>query len=120
MKARIEKKLCKKIAEILPYEFYGRAWTDGEVTELAFNQGSRVSSILYVGGGVDYWGEGEDEYTVLEDFKSHVDWHPPIFNPWPQGHKWEGLPMPNKNRLTGKYLIECARKIANHKNGVDL
>lgn len=112
MKARIEKKLCKKIANILPYQFYGKAWTDGEITELALSQGSRVSSILYVGGGVACWGEGEDEYTVLEDFKGHYDWHKPIYNPYPEGHKYEGMPKPRKKRLTGKYLIECARLIA--------
>ena len=112
MKARIEKKLCKKLAEILPSNFYSHAWTDGEVTERAWAQGSRVSGLLYIGGGVDYWGEGEDEYSVLEDFKTHHNWHKPIYNPYPTGHKWEGMPKHSNKRLTGKYLIECARRIS--------
>lgn len=115
MKARIEKKICKKLAQILPPEFYRDAWTDSEVTEKALDQGSRVSGLLCVGGGVDYWGEGQDEYTVLEDFKNHYDWHPPIYNPYPDGHQFERLPMPSKKRLTGYYLIKCAKKIAKNK-----
>jgi hypothetical protein len=115
MKARIEKKLCKKIVEILPDNFYSHSWADNEVSELAENQNTRVSGVLYIGGGVDYWGEGEDEYTVLYDFAMHFNWHPPIYNPYPDGHKWEGLPMGTKKRLTGQYLIKCAREIANYQ-----
>lgn len=111
MKARIEKKLSKKIAQILP-KIYERAWLNSDVTEKAWEQGSRVSGLMFVGGGVDYWGEGEDSYTVLEDFASHYDWHSPIYIPFPIGHEFEGMPMFDSNRLTGKYLIECARRIA--------
>ena len=113
MKARIEKKLSKKLVQILP-EIFKHAWVDSNVSEKAWSQGSRVSNMYFVGGGVDYWGEGEDEYTVIEDFISHYNWHSPIHKPSPEGHEFEGMPMFESKRLTGKYLIECARKIAAH------
>lgn len=116
MKARIEKKLCKKIAEILPRKYYGDAWLDkDEPSELAYKQGSRVSGILCIGGGVDCWGEGQDGYTVLKSFIQVVDWCKPLHKPYPKGHELEHYPMPLGKRFTGKFLIECARKIAMHE-----
>ncbi len=117
MKARIEKKLSKKISEILPL-MYKDSWIDEDITELSFKQGVRVSHIVSVGGGVDYWGEGQDYESVFDDFKSSYQWCRPIYNPFPDGHKWEGMPKPDKNKLTGKYLINCARKIAEHFEGM--
>lgn len=111
MKARIEKKLSKKLVEILP-GIFNKAWVCSDVTELAWDQGSRISNMYFVGGGVNCWGEGEDQYTVLEDFVSHYNWHSPIYNPFPDGHELEGMPTFESKRLTGKYLIQCARKIA--------
>lgn len=116
MKARIEKKLSKRIAEILPYKFYGNAWAcNDEPSELAYEQGTAVSGVLYIGGGVNYWGEGEDAYTVLEDFIMHFDFHEPIYNPYPKGHELEHYPQPTGKRPTGKYLINCAKLIAQHQ-----
>ena len=113
MKARIEKKLSKKIASILPV-MYKDSWVDDEISERSWSQGARVSHILSVGGELDCWGEGQDYCSVFEDFSIHYDWNPPIYNPYPDGHKWQGMPMPDQNRVTGKYLIECARKISAH------
>ncbi len=111
MKARIEKKLSKKLAEILPFIFH-HVWIDEEISVKAWKQGSRVSHVASVGGGCDEWGEGQDFFTVHEDFINQVMWHKPIFKPFPEGHEFEGMAMFNKNRMTGKYLIESAKKIS--------
>ena len=73
MKARIEKKLSKKISEMMP-NYYGDAWQDShdEPSELACDQSSCVSGVMRIGGGVDFWGEGQDDYSVWDDFK--VNW----------------------------------------------
>ena len=113
MKARIQKKLSKKIAAIVP-KMYKDSWVDDEISELSWSQGVRVSHIVSVGGELDCWGEGQDYCSVLEDFSKHYDWNRPIYNPYPDGHKWQGMPMRDSNRKTGKYLIECARKIASY------
>lgn len=116
MKARIEKKICKRLVQILP-DMFKHAQVSSEPTDLAWEQGTSVSGMYYVGGGVDYWGEGEDAYSVLEAFWDIYDWCPPIFNPYPEGHELEGYPQRDKNRWTGKYAIACAKKIATHKGG---
>lgn len=115
MKSRIIKKLSKKIAEILP-EMYKDAWIEKDIHEESYSQGNSVSGVLCIGGGLDYWGEGEDVYTVLEDFANHHDWHKPIYDPYPEGHKWEGMPRPRKMRQpTGQHLIKCAKLIRDYK-----
>jgi len=63
MKARIQKKLCKRLLEIAP-SHYEDAWLDkGEPSDLAYEQSTRVSHIWSVGGGVDSFGEGCEAYT---------------------------------------------------------
>ena len=113
MKARIEKKLSKKISEIVP-KIYKDAWVDDEITELAWKQRARVSHIVSIGGELDCWGEGQDYCSVLVDFRRNYDWHRPIYNPYPEGHKWEGMPKRDKKRKTGRYLIKCANAIAKY------
>lgn len=70
MNARIEKKLSKHLVELLP-KVYKYAWKEYGVNEQAYSEGNRVKNCFCVGGGVDYWGEGEDAYTVWDDFKSN-------------------------------------------------
>lgn len=92
MKARIEKKLSKKLTELLP-ETYSDAWQgcSSEPSELASRQGSCVSGLMYVGGGLDYWGEGQDEYSVWEHFS--LNWYWILdFDVYPEGHRYEYYP----------------------------
>ncbi|MFD2641801.1 hypothetical protein [Pseudomonas japonica] len=117
MKARIEKKSSKRLLEIAPSQFHG-AWIDkGEPTELAYEQGTRVSNIWSVGGGVNYWGEGCDAYTVWEDWKMNWCWHGP-FEPYPAGHRFEGYPntdgfSPTTINLM-KLAADCERSNGEH------
>lgn len=53
MKARIEKKLSKRLIQLYP-SVYRCAWVDDDFSELAYEQQSRVSHCLSVGGGTDY------------------------------------------------------------------
>ncbi len=73
MKARIEKKLSKRLVELYP-ALYCSAWRDEEPSALAYEQGSRVRHVLSVGGGVDYWGEGQDAYGTPFDDGGWTGW----------------------------------------------
>ena len=91
MKARIEKKLSKRLVEIAP-SIFSSAWLDNEEPSgLAYAQGSRVSNIWSVGGGVDYSGEGEDWYTAWSHWKSNFEWHIDC-KVFPEGDRFAGLP----------------------------
>ena len=112
MKARIHKKLCKKITEMLP-RYYHEAWMDSEVMEESRSQGSRVSNQYRVGGELDYWGEGTDDRSVFYDFINHVDLFCYGYPEYPQGHRFEGMPdISSRSKMTGKLAIEHARRIA--------
>lgn len=107
MKARIEKKLSKRLAQIAPSIFRG-AWVDkDEPSVLAYEQGTRVSHILSVGGGVDYFGEGEDAYTVWDFWRMNWMWHGD-FKPYPEGHHSEGYPNTERFRHTTINLLKLA------------
>lgn len=62
---RLIKKISKKLA---PY-FKG-AWISTFKDELYYKDEwfykFHTKGIFHVGGGLDYWGEGEEAYTVLE------------------------------------------------------
>ena len=78
MKARIEKKLCGRLVQMAPVIFKD-AWVDKEEpSKLAYEQGSMVSHILSVGGGLDYWGEGQDVYTAWELWRMNWMWYGPF------------------------------------------
>lgn len=102
MNHRIEKKLSKRIAQILPNEFKD-AWVCDE------------TGCLHVGGGLDYWGEGQDAHSVLASFASlcggGYEWYG-IFGFYPEGHAFEHYPYPDQKRKTGKRIIEVAQLIA--------
>jgi hypothetical protein len=107
MKARIEKKLSKRLVLLHPSQ-YRKAWLDkDEPSLLAFEQGTRVSHCPSVGGGTDYWGEGQDAYTVWEDWRMNWCWHGP-FHAYPEGHEFECYPDTGSFRPTTKNLLKLA------------
>ncbi|HBO4616644.1 TPA: hypothetical protein NIE10_001813 [Pseudomonas aeruginosa] len=106
MKARIEKKLSKRLVELYP-ALYCSAWRDEEPSALAYEQGSRVRHVLSVGGGVDYWGEGQDAYTVWQDWLMSWEWHGP-FETYPEGHRHEYLPDTEGFKPTTRNLLQLA------------
>ena len=112
MKARIEKKLSKKAVEIAPNIFRGDwcAWIcSDETTELAYKQGSCVSNVYYIGGGVDYWGEGEDAYTVWEWVCSNW-FYLGGFPPYPEGHEFAYHPDTDGFKSTTRNLLNLLRE----------
>jgi len=106
MKARIEKKLSKRLVQLHP-TLYRRARVDDDRSELAYEQRTSVSHCLSVGGGTDYWGEGQDAYTVWADWKSSWPWHGP-FDSFPEGHEFECYPDTGGFRSTTKNLLKLA------------
>lgn len=133
MKPRIEKKLSKKLAVIMA-GYCGAVWIDNEVDlhRLHFKprdqltpkqerenreQCVRVNHIPSVGGGLDYWGEGEDWYTVFASvrdllFWDKEDWTIDEFEE-PVGRK----PHPWRNiRQTGLFLLRAARMYVIEQN----
>jgi len=107
MKARIEKKLSRRLVEIAPSVLIG-VWIDkDEPSELAYKQRTRVSHVWSVGGGTDYWGEGQDAYTVWVDWKSNWFWHGP-FEAHPEGHEFEGYPDTGSFKPTTQNLLKLA------------
>lgn len=115
MKARIEKKLSKKLVKLAPKLFSG-AWVccGGEPSELAYKQGSCVSNIWYVGGGLDYWGEGQDAYTAWQWWIDNFEWHGP-FDSYPDGHEFEGFPDLTGFKQTTRSLLKLAKIVDSKK-----
>jgi hypothetical protein len=135
MKPRIEKKLSKKLHAILG-NLLGEVWIDNELNlnqphwrwrndddrpPLTGNQERQnrqvrvsVNHMPSIGGGLDYWGEGEDWHSVLYVAKDVLLWHfgeadevvpgqdPDTINPWPK----------LKANMTGAWVIKHARLYA--------
>ncbi len=111
MKARIVKKLSKRIKELLPKQ-YEESWVDEEIMCEAWVDKNTINNSLRIGGELDYWGEGTDDYSILEHFKSFIyDWG--FWGLYPEGHRFENLPLgdPKRRKLTGKYIIELAKQM---------
>ena len=106
MNPRIEKKLSKRLVLIHPALYRG-AWIDEDISESSYEQGVRVSHCPSVGGGLDYWGEGQDVYTVWEDWRMNWEWHGP-FDTFPPGHRFEDCPDTGKFRPTTRNLLKLA------------
>lgn len=106
MKARIEKKLSKRLVQLHP-TLYRKAWRDDERSELAYDQKSSVRHCLSVGGGTDYWGEGMDAYTTWADWKTNWAFHGP-FKPYPHGHDLAHYPNTGSFRPTTRNLLKLA------------
>lgn len=117
MKARVEKKLSKRLVAVHP-ALYGEAWIDKEPSELAYEQNSRINNVMSVGGGVDYWGEGQDAYTCWADWRMNWMWHGP-FAPYPKGHRYQDFPNTDGFKGTARNLLklttECEHLICKRK-----
>lgn len=114
MKVRIVKKLSKRLVKLAPTLFRD-AWVDTEVMDSAWDQGSRVSHVLSVGGGLDYWGEGQDANTVWEHWLCNWMWYG-SFPPYPGGHEFEGNPNVEGFRSTTRNLLRLAAAIEEKEN----
>lgn len=109
MKARIEKKLSKRITQIAP-KMFKDAWVyNGEPSELAYEQGSRVKNILHMGGGTDYWGEGNEAYTAWRWFLDSYMWQGD-FDVYPTGHEFEDFPNTDGFKKTTINLLRFAKE----------
>ena len=106
MKARIEKKLSKRLVELFP-SLYGRAWVDYDRSELAYEQKTRISHVLSVGGGTDYWGESQEAYTAWAEWLSCWPWHGP-FDEYTEGHQFEHYPNTDGFKPTTRNLLKLA------------
>jgi hypothetical protein len=107
MKARIEKKLSKRLALTAPSLFRG-VWVDkDEPSDLAYEQRSRVSHVWSVGGGTDYWGEGQDAYTLWADWKTNWPWHGD-FEEYPHEHPLAHYPNTQQFKSTTRNLLRLA------------
>ena len=104
MKARIEKKLSKRAAIIAP-TLIGGVWIDDDISELSWKQKTRVSHIHSVGGGLDYWGEGTDYYTVWTYIQMNWDWLG-NFPQYPEGHKHAWFPDTGGFKPTPRNLLK--------------
>lgn len=108
MKARIEKKICKRLLEVAPRLFEG-AWIDSDKSALAYEQRSSVSGVFRIGGGIDEWGEGMDDYSLLEWLLLGYEWVG-NFSYYPTGHRFEGMPDTSRFKPTTINLIRIAKE----------
>lgn len=106
MKARIEKRLSKRLVDLAPSIFHD-AWRDEEISELAYTQSTSVSHVLSVGGGVDYWGEGMEAYTCWRLWRMNWMWHGD-FKKYPEGHERAFYPDTEGFRPTTQNLLRLA------------
>lgn len=106
MKARIEKKLSKRLVLLHP-SLYGRAWIDYDNSELAYEQRTQVSHVPSVGGGTDWQGDGQDAYTVWSDWDRMWAWHGP-FEAYPLGHEHQHFPNTEGFKPTTRNLLKLA------------
>lgn len=108
MNPRIEKKLSKRLVQLCPTLFSG-AWKCDSPSELADDRSSNISHCYHVGGGVDYWGEGCDAYSVWFHWLMIWPWHAE-FDTYPEGHQLEHYPNTERFNPTAKNLIALAKK----------
>lgn len=125
MKPRIEKKLSKRLFQLAP-KLFSDAWIDNECDprtkhfkhqnngtltprQIRENWQQRVSvnHIPSIGGELDYWGEGTDWYTLWSWWKSNWEWHGD-FEPYPDDHRFCGLPNVEGFRPTTRNLLRIA------------
>lgn len=110
MKPRIEKKLSKRLLQLAPSIFSG-AWVDREVMDSAWDCGVSVSHCYSVGGGLDYWGEGQDAYTIWAAWTGcgmrGWEWYGQ-FESYPEGHEFFGYPDTKRFKPTTRNLLKLA------------
>ncbi len=96
MNERIEKKLSKRLAGIAP-KLFDNVWIDKE------------SNVPCVGGGVDYWGEGQDTYSLWQWLRLNWYWIGD-FPEHPKGHEFEHFPDATGFKATTKNLLRLAAR----------
>jgi hypothetical protein len=125
MKPRIEKKLSKRLVQLAPSLFHD-SWIDDQwearTQHYAHNNGGkltpgqirenrqarvRVNHMPSVGGGLDYWGEGNDWWTCWEWFCMNWMWHGP-FDSYPNDHEFAAYPNTNGFKRTTRNLLKLA------------
>ena len=109
MKARIEKKLSKRLVEIAPTLFKG-AWVDNEVMDSADRTRTSVSHCWRVGGELDYWGEATDAFSAWDWWLSNCYWISSRFPIYPKGHRFEGLPNTEGFKFSASNLLALAQQ----------
>lgn len=111
MNARIEKKLSKRLVQEAP-NLFKDAWQMVDMPSLlADNSGSNITNTYHVGGGVDYWSEGCEAYSVWEWWADNAwCWHG-NFPSYPAGHKFEHSPNTEGFKPTVSNLIKLAKSI---------
>ena len=128
MNPRIEKKVSKRLVKIAPKLFKG-AWIDNdkewwdtlyehqlkrplrkcEKQANTRNNRCKVNHIFSVGGGIDYWGEGEDWYSCFEWLQNNWPWIGK-FESYPEGHEFHGYPNTGNFKPTTRNLSKLARE----------
>lgn len=132
MKPRIEKKLSKRLSSILS-DVRGftlkDVWIDDDVERFAvhykyqnkdgvltskqkrqnYEQNVSVNNIPSIGGGLDYWGEANEHYSVFEAAKDMLVWA--MFDCEPVDPEtleggWPDVTI----KLTGKNVVALAKK----------
>lgn len=116
MKARTDKKLSKRLREIAPSLFHDAWIENGDLSELAYAQRTRVSNVWCCGGGTDYWGESLESYTLWSLWKTNWPWHLGC-DPFPEGHEREGYPNPKGFRPTTPNLLRLAAECEARSKG---
>lgn len=115
MKARIEKKLSKRLVEVA-HSLFPRAWVFPDISELAEEQRTSVSHVLHVGGGVDYWGDGMDAFTCWESWSINWMWSG-SFESYPEGHEREFYPDTTGFNPTTQNLLRLAAECEARSQG---
>jgi len=77
------------------YPLFNNAWIDEE------------THIPCVGGGIDYWGEGQDAYSAWEWLSMNWHWIGK-FPAHPAGHEFENFPDTTGFKPTTKNLLRLA------------
>ncbi len=127
MKPRIEKKLSKKLHAILG-NLLGEVWIDDELElcrrhrryrddpPLTGNQERQnrqmrvcVNHMPSIGGGFDYWGEGQDSHSVLWVAKEVLLWH--FGKETDEAGPYGGWPL-LRAKMTGAWVIKHAKLYA--------
>jgi hypothetical protein len=131
MKPRIEKKLSKKIHAILG-NLLGEVWIDDELElhqphwrsrygcddrpQLTGKQKRKnrqmrvcVNHMPSIGGGFDYWGEGQDSHSVLWVAKEVLLWH--FGKETDEAGPYGGWPL-LRAKMTGAWVIKHTKLYA--------
>lgn len=106
MTPRIEKKLCKRLAQLCPTLFSG-AWVSDEPSGLACHKNSNISHCYHLGGGTDYFGEGCDDYSIWQWWRMYWCWYGK-FPVYPQGHELKHYPNTEGFKPTTVNLFRLA------------